>query len=274
MNIVTLPRINPTLSRRFVTGAGLLWLFGCSEDAPPRRYAAPSYTYLTPLRLKVASIEIDDSWVPAAGVPDISTLSPMQPIDALRRMAQDRLIAVGSGGRAVFRIEDAGINRIGDQLQGHLGVLLDIYTSENVRTAYAEARVARASILIGRGLDTLRSALYDLTKLMMTDMNVEFEYQVRRSLHDWLDNSAESGPAVPAPVTQTPLDGGTPSNNSAIVGPTPLQAPPPQSVPAFTAPEDSPPIQRSPPPGFLGTLPQSDLLPPSSLAPTSLAPPP
>jgi hypothetical protein len=210
---------------------------------------------LTPLRLKVGSIEIDDSWVPASGVPDISILSPWQPIEALRRMAQDRLVAAGSGGRAVFRIEDAGINRIDDQLQGHFGVLLDIYTSENVRTAYAEARVARASVLIGRGTENLRSALYDLTKLMMTDMNVEFEYQVRRSLHDWLDDSGESGPAVPAPVTATPLDG------SGASSPVPL------APPSVAPPSSGGPSSGGLPTGILGTLPQSDLPPPTSLAP-------
>ncbi len=256
------------LGRCFALFTVLLWLVGCGEDVQPRRYDPPSYGYLTPLRLQVGNIEIDDSWVPASGIPDISTLSPVQPIDALRRMAQDRLVAVGDAGRAVFRIEDAGINRVGDQLQGHLGVLLDIYTSNNVRTAYAEARVARASVLTGSGTADLRSALYDLTKLMMTDMNVEFEFQVRRSLHDWLDKSPESGPAVPAPVLQAPLDGSAPATSVAPEAPTVLT---PQFAPP-SAPDSEPDgtgLQMSPPPGILGTLPQSEIPPPTSLAPTS-----
>jgi hypothetical protein len=253
--------------RCFIALVGLLWLFGCGGEPPPRRYDPASYTYLTPLRIKVGTITVDDSWVPASGVPDISTLSPLQPIDALRQMAQDRLVAAGNAGRAVFRIEDAGINRVGDQLQGHLGVLLDIYTSDNVRTAYAEARVARASILTGSGTESLRSALYDLTKLMMTDMNVEFEYQVRRSLHDWLDNSPESGPAVPTPVTVAPLDSPAP--------PSAPTAHPQNLAPNVSAPEDPSATafpQMSPPPRILGTIPQSDV--PTSDVPNSGSPPP
>ena len=249
-------------------------LAGCGGGPPPRHYEPASYSYLTPLRIRVGSIETDDQWVPAAGVPDVSALSPLPPIDALRRMAQDRLIAVGSGGRAVFRIEDAGINRIGDQLQGHLGVLLDIYTSGNTRTAYAEARVARASIVTASGPEGLRSALYDLTKQMMSDMNVEFEFQIRHSLHDWLQDAPDSGPAVPAPVTAQPLDG-SPVPPTPITPPVPLApAPafPPPGTPLGTPPGDSfAPMQLSPPPGNLGTIPQSLLPPP---IPMDAAPPP
>ena len=40
-----------------------------------------------------------------------------------------------------------------------------------------------------------------MTRAMMDDMNVEFEYQVRRSLKDWLATTT----AVPAPVESQPL---------------------------------------------------------------------
>jgi hypothetical protein len=225
-----------------LSGILALSLAGCGSDPAPRQFPPLTFTYLTPLRIKVGNIDIDEHWVPVSGEADISTLSPVQPADALQRMAQDRLIAVGSGSKAVFHIEDAGINRFGDQLQGHLGVELDIYTSDNTRTAYAEARVARASILVGSGVEALRAGLYDLTRQMMADMNVEFEYQVRQSLHDWLQEGGDSAPAVPAPVLQQPL--GSPT------APVPLPAP------------EGPTPLMSPPPGTLGTLPRSLLPPP------------
>ena len=46
--------------------------------------------------------------------------------------------------------------------------------------------------------------LYDMTKSLMDRMNVEFEYQVRRSLGGWL----LPGGAPPAPVQQQPLTPG------------------------------------------------------------------
>jgi hypothetical protein len=48
----------------------------------------------------------------------------------------------------------------------------------------------------------LASVLYDMTKAMMSDMNIEFEYQLRHNLKDYLTT-----PAAPdAPVEQAPLE--------------------------------------------------------------------
>ena len=41
----------------------LLLLAACGDDPAPARYPPPSYDYLTKVELKVARIEIDDSWV-------------------------------------------------------------------------------------------------------------------------------------------------------------------------------------------------------------------
>jgi hypothetical protein len=50
-------------------------------------------------------------------------------------------------------------------------------------------------------IDDMAAMLYDMTKDMMDTMNVEFEFQLRRSLRDWL---AAPG-AARAPVQQEPL---------------------------------------------------------------------
>ncbi len=116
-------------------------------------------------------------------------------------MAADRLVAGGSLGRAVFTVEDASIRRIPGGLEGALAVRLDVLTSDGKRAGFAEARVMRR--LQGYENDDFRGALYDLTRQMMDDMNVEFEFQVRRSLRDWLQ-VATTAP-VPPPVQQQPL---------------------------------------------------------------------
>ncbi len=184
-----------------------LLLTGCffTSSPPAYNFAPLSYSYLTPLRLSVGSISIDDSWTPRGGGRDVSSLSPVQPVDALRQMAQDRLAATGTTGRAVFRIEDASIIRRGDRFDGQLAVVLDIYNAQDVRTAYAEARVARATSGADTDPDSVRQTLYTLTKQMMDDMNVEFEYQLRHSLHDWLQGSQPDTSPVPTPVDAQPL---------------------------------------------------------------------
>jgi hypothetical protein len=130
----------------------------------------------------------------------------VQPIDALREMAQDRLVAGGNSARAVFRIENASIIQIGgDRFDGHLDVMLDIFNAENVRTAYAEAQVSRAISGTGTDPEEMRQTLYTLTRQMMDDMNVEFEYQLKHALHEWLQDNSPSSGAVPAPVEAQPL---------------------------------------------------------------------
>jgi hypothetical protein len=122
----------------------------------------------------------------------------MPPVQALHNMAVDRLQALGSAGRAVFVIQEASLIRQRDSILGSFAVELDVYASDNTRAGFASARVSRT---VTGDLDDLPSKLYDMTKDMMDTMNVEFEFQVRRSLRAWL--LAEG--AVQAPVQEQPI---------------------------------------------------------------------
>ncbi len=170
---------------------------GCA-DTPPARTSFPplTYGYLVPLRLNVATVE--QAPPPAPG--PLDDINPAPPAQALLQMAQDRLSAGGSLGRAVFTIDDATITRTRDGLNGSLAVHLDVLTSEGTRAGFAEARVSRRADAIG---STLRAALYDMTAQMMQDMNVEFEFQVRQSLREWLQDPTTAPP--PPAVEQQPL---------------------------------------------------------------------
>ena len=128
--------------------------------------------------------------------------NPAPPGQALRRLAQDRIAAGGSTGRAVFTVDQAAITREGSALSGTMAVHLDVLGPDGGRAAFAEARVTRQSPL-PRGAD-LAGELYGMTRAMLDDMNVELEFQVRRALRAWLQ---DAGPAPgPAPVEQQPLD--------------------------------------------------------------------
>jgi hypothetical protein len=97
---------------------------------------------------------------------------------------------------------------------------------------------------------------------MMDDMNVELEFQIRRTLGAFL----VANTAVPAPVTAVPLAPPVPppaAPTDMPPGTTPDMAPgmtshdattPPAGMsPPTQYPEDgsAPPVQMSPPPGFL-----------------------
>ena len=189
------------MKRRALLAA--LAMAGCGGENKERVFTPPRFDYLTPLRLNVATVDIGDP--PAPGPLDASNPAPPGP--ALRQMGQDRLAAGGSGGRAVFTITDARIVRGGSALNGTMGVRLDIFPAEGQRSASAEARVSRQTTGIDR--DRLRPALYDMTRAMLDDMNVEFEFQLRRSLKDWLQDTAPAPPPPRVEQQDLPLPAAT-----------------------------------------------------------------
>jgi hypothetical protein len=187
----------------------LLFLLLTACGGGQHEYPPLHYGYLRPLRLNVATIEIQQHFVPSNVPPDVSQLDPVQPVQALRNMAEDRLQAFGSSGRAVFVIQNASLTRRGDTAYGDFDVEIDIYSGANVRAAYAEARVSATHT----GDADEPSTLYAMTKDMMDRMNVEIEYQMRRSLGQWLLPEG----VVQPPVQQQPL----------VAPPPPVPAAPP-----------------------------------------------
>jgi hypothetical protein len=190
------------------------------DDGSTAIFSQPSYSYLTRLRLNVASIEIDDR-TPPVPTNALETLAPLRPSDALKQMARDRLFAGGSAGRGVFVIDAAQLVRVNGSLEGRLAVHLDIYTGGETRVGFAEAQVARRRAGAD-GSENPRAALYSFVSQMMDDMNVEFEFQVRRSLKDYLQDT--EGTAPPPPPVQ--------SQDLSAPGPAPALAPRPPIAPA------------------------------------------
>ena len=185
-----------TLPRRLFLALPLSAAACVGPPPPPRDFPPLHYDYLTKLRLNVAEIVLAD---PAPPGP-LDQLDPAPPIPALLELGRDRLAAGGSAGRAVFVIDEALIQQVPGGLQGALGVHLDVLTTEGARAGFAEARVSRAL----QGGDDLRGALYDITRQMMDDMNVEFEFQVRRSLRDWLQEATTAPPPPPVETQSLP----------------------------------------------------------------------
>lgn len=192
----------------------LPWLLAGCGGRTPRTYPPLRYSYLTPLRINVSTLQIEQRFVPSGVPPDVSQADPAPPLQALRAMAEDRIQTLGNADLAVFVIEDASLTRQKDTVVGNFAVQLDIYNTPTTRAAYARASVS--STYTG-DLDDLPSRLYDMTKDMMDRMNVEFEYQVRRSLGSWLLTAgAPQAPVEQQPLTQTPP--------GALPAPTPMPA--------------------------------------------------
>jgi len=175
-----------------------LTLAACGGGAEPV-FEPLHYNNLPPIQLNVASIAIEQRFVPAGVAPDVSNQDPVPPAEALKAMANDRLQAFGTANKAAFAILDASLTREADVVIGSMAVSLTIMDDSGGQLGFAEARVqSRRTGELGH----IRTVLYDLTKSMMTDMNIEFEFQIRHNLKTWLTNSA----APDTPVEQAPLE--------------------------------------------------------------------
>ncbi len=183
------------LGRRLALLTPLL-LAHCGSDGPPRSYPPLRYDFLTPLRLNVATIDVAE--LPSPGSLDSASPTPLAA--SMRQLAEDRLSAAGSSGRALITIDEARITRGDSALDGALAMHLDIMDADGKRRGSAAAGVSRRKTGVGRDL---RGAVYDITKQMLDDLNVELEYQIRRSLKNELQVTS-TAPA-PAPVQQQDL---------------------------------------------------------------------
>jgi hypothetical protein len=248
-------RLRPANS---ITLALAVALAACSRSQP-RTYEPLRYDYLTPIRLNVQTVDYDPHVFPL-GSNDVSGLDPAPPVQTLMSMARDRLQAVGSTSRAVFVVKSATFTRTGSGIDGTMDVELDVYGDGGTRAGYAQARVSRRQT---GDIDDIRATLYDMTKAMMDSMNIEFEYQVRHNLKDWLAPAN----ATPAPVQQQnlappPSAAGAPSAVPSLAPPTPTLSAPALPAPALSAPAPAPPITAPAAPS-LGPAP-TQLLPPQT----------
>ena len=170
------------------------------------------------------------------------------------QIAHDRLFAAGLLGSATFTIDQASIVRGAEGgLYGQMAVHLEVLTAGGARAAYAEARVSQQH-LPGSDDEDLPTTLYDMTRKMADSMNVELEYQMKRSMGDFLVPLGVTPPAV----TAAPLITGAPGLSPVPPPANPLPASPVQMVPAVPPPPapnpdmpDATPPQMSPPPGYL-----------------------
>ncbi|MBD0272738.1 MAG: hypothetical protein ICV73_12510 [Acetobacteraceae bacterium] len=189
------------------------------EEPPPPALAPLSWTHLTPLPLDVAALEVVPSSPPPAPG-DIGALLPTPPAEAVRGMARDRLSAAGASGQAVFLVTAANVVQEGGGRRGALRCVLGCRLEVTGKgggedgggPGFAEARVEHEV----SGPDAARPRAAEiLLRRAMDDLNVEFEFQLRRNLRRWVAAAAPPGAAVPPAVGREEL---APSGGAASGG--------------------------------------------------------
>ncbi len=180
-------------------------------EPPPPPSGPPSYSHLTPLRVSVERIEI---LPPEPAAVRAMPPAPLLPADVVRIMAQDRLAAAGGPGHARFRTLAATLVREStsggvftggsERLTCTLRCRLEVVSPEGQPAGFAEAEVRRTMTgPAGSEAERVRRA-DEIVRQAGRDLNVEFEFQLRRNLRAVLAAPAAPAPAA-APVEAEPL---------------------------------------------------------------------
>ncbi|MBR0673893.1 hypothetical protein [Neoroseomonas soli] len=204
-----------SLSRRAALSAALAAAAcGRASEPPPPPSAPPSYSHLTPLRLAVGRIEVVAATDPAA----TRTMppAPLVPQDVVLTMARDRLAAGGGTANARFRVQIATLTREGagaggvfttatERLTCTLRCRLEVVGEDGSPAGFAEAEVRRAAVRPAGSPAERTRAAEEIVRQAGNDLNVEFEYQMRRNLRALIQAPPRPGEAVPPPVEAEPL---------------------------------------------------------------------
>ena len=186
------------------------------EDAPLPQLVT-GYRHLTPLRLNVLEVDIPD---PAPGAVAVAPSATLRPDVEMRRMGQERLVPVGTAGRARFLVTRARFTRErlapaggltsllagepGERFSCEMACRIEVMSAEGGRLGFAEAEARRSQTVAEGASATARNrAAEEVVRLAMDSLNVEFEFQIRRALRAWLVEGNQ--PLTPAPVEREDL---------------------------------------------------------------------
>jgi hypothetical protein len=234
------------------------------QDFPPL-----TYSYLPPLVLKVASLSVVDDYVPSPDTVALLAQDPAPPAETLLAMLRHRVVASGAPGTGTVTIQNASVHQVDSTLTGAMTVDVSVESPDGRSTGYAEATVSasRTAPDGDEGPDALQAALYDLTKQLMEDMNVQLQYQMQHNLSGWLSWSPTPGSVS---TGYAPAGAGGPIQAAPLASPGSVAAPAapgyPATAPASPAPAYPPPA--APAPGY----PAPGYPAPASPSPASPAP--
>jgi hypothetical protein len=198
------------LGRRGLLALPLLAAAGCASRAEPEPLPSlvSGYRHLTPIRLNVAEVELPE---PAPAAIRVDSPATVRPDREMLRMAQERIVPMGTEGRGVFIVQLAEFRRErlagsgglfagepGERLTCRMNGRLEILSVEGGRVGFVEAEARRQRTVPDGSTPAARSrAAEEVVRQAMDDMNVEFEFQIRRALRAWLVEGAAPPPAAP-----------------------------------------------------------------------------
>jgi hypothetical protein len=256
-----------------VSGLALSACGGRPQPAPVV-YAPLDFSYLPPLTLRVATVNVQNTYVPS---PDEATLigeDPEAPANALSDLLNRRLIPSGAPGVANVTIETASLSEANGNLTGAMAVRVDVASADGRSNGYTEASVTHTQAAPDGDAsdDDVKAALYGMTKTLTEDLNDRLQYQLQHNLSSWMVYGTNAGAAPVVSGAGGVSGGGILATPLPGPGGAPAMAVPATGVPAPMVPTPGAPAVLAPAPGNalppgslpLGSLPLGSLpVPPS-----------
>jgi len=183
-------------------GPALLALALASCKTPPHRQQFPEITFqhLQPFRLDVASVRIVDGYQPDPGN-DIGSQFPESPAAVARQWGEDRLLAVGQQGEAVYTITLAkatqtplrlstGITGMTQKEQSDrydLQITVNLEVRSGGKAGSVTGQAARSqTVREDMTLNQREAVLFNLLDVTMKDVNAQMQKLIPHYLGGFL----------------------------------------------------------------------------------------
>ena len=179
----------------------LLGLAACADTPPPAPKGDIGFSG-APLRLNVATMAVDNQYVPSGQAPNIEQLHEVTPSTVAERWAQTRVVPVGTSGQAILTIYDARVVEVKLKTKGGLtGFFGDQVDTKIIGTLRAELTVmqpqasggtsvykagatatSEQTLLQSATLNERDQAYFNLTKTLSKEFDRLMTAEVNRSM--------------------------------------------------------------------------------------------
>jgi len=187
-----------------VTLVLLLTLTGCETSIKSTEQAELTFTNLVPLRLNVASIEVQQTYQPPLTKPNVDHLFKTPPVQVMTNWAKYRFRANGGTDRALVIIKNASVKQVilkkdksftgiftqqqSRRYDMNAEIIVKIIGPGGVQKAVASAIAKRSkTIREDANLNQRDQIWFTMEERLMDDLNKEIEAKSRRYLGGWLN---------------------------------------------------------------------------------------
>lgn len=183
--------------------AAVFLLAGCAAEVQKPGFPQISFAHLQPISLNVARIDVENRYVSPATRPNVEHEFPVSPAAAASNWGRDRLRAAGTSGVARVIVRRASVVEVPlkrstgikgaftrDQAERY-DAIIDMMVelrdaSGNVRvTAESTAKRSR-SVSENISLNDREKVWFEMTEMMMSDLNTALENQIRIHMKEWI----------------------------------------------------------------------------------------